>query len=90
MSRHIENLTGDRPPSCPWRVMNDDLVRVCNKLMILAPDNLAASELGDDPPAVWLDAYAIFRTAYRATKAHDDKQEHERRMKERRAHTKRR
>lgn len=71
MSGHIEQLTGHRPDSCPWRAFYDPFVAKVVHVAVLAEKGLGASELGDDPPAIILDALPLYFRAYNATKAHD-------------------
>lgn len=71
MAGHIEALTGHRPDSCPWRSVYDPLVAEVVRVAQLADKGLALAELGDDPPAILLDAMSVYYRAFNATRGHD-------------------
>lgn len=76
----IRELTGYEPHTCPWRAFYDPIVKAVLSLRPLAEDKLIESALGPDPPAVILDAYAMYVRAYNVTRA--DEMEHERKQRE--------
>lgn len=80
MAGHMEKLTGHRPETCPWRAMYDPLVADIHGIVALKDYGDAA--LGDDPPALHLDALRVYLRARGATEAHDLKQEREARERE--------
>ncbi len=75
MARHVEELTGLRPVTCPWRVFYDPFVSHVVRLATLAQEGIAPVELGDDPPAIWLDALYVYLKARAAVIAHDHEQD---------------
>lgn len=70
MADFIEDVTGHRPATCPWRVFYDPFVREILKGADYAADGNLVVAWGDDPPAEWVDALHVYRTAKNATKAH--------------------
>ena len=71
MGDGIESLTGHRPRTCPWRVFYHPLVREVVQLATLAEKNLGGPAMGDDPPAVLLDALALYMRARDVTAMKD-------------------
>lgn len=59
----IEQVTGHRPPSCPWRSFYSPLVKRVLKLSAEADGNYVMATLGPDPAAILTDALTIFRVA---------------------------
>ncbi len=64
---HIEEVTGRRPPTCPWRAFYDPLVRRVIDIMLLSTVGGSMAELGDDPPAILLDALKVYVSSRQAT-----------------------
>lgn len=78
----IERITGYAPPTCPWRATYDPLVKEVLELWGAVEDGYLDTALGDDPPAILIDALSCFRRAYQATKTNDDKLRMEKRAEE--------
>ena len=76
---HMEEVTGYRPPTCPWRVFYDPLVVQAVRIASLAQEHLGDAYLGPDPPAVLLEAVYYYTRARNATRAHDMEQERKQR-----------
>lgn len=73
VNRHldiIEEITGQRPPTCPWRAFYDPLVMHTMGLTIDADGGYAMATLGDDPAPLLVDALRIFRSARAAGARH--------------------
>lgn len=68
---HIEAVVGTPPVTCPWRVFYYPLVSEVIDLATLAESHLAQHALGDDPPAILLDALAVYLRARAAVRSHD-------------------
>lgn len=83
MAGEIEKLTGHRPPACPWRAFYAPIAAQTVQLAILAEKGLAMAELGDDPPAIWLDAIKVYLSSYAAVRNHDMEAERKKRESER-------
>lgn len=81
MADHMETLTGYRPETCPWRSMYDPLVADVQEAVTLK--EYGPISLGDDPPALVIDALRVYLRARNATKKHDDDREMERIERER-------
>lgn len=79
MGGEVEKLTGDRPPTCPWRAFYDPLVSEASNLARTAALGLGAAYAGEDPPAILLDAVLRYTGARDTVKCHDIE---ERRKKE--------
>lgn len=81
----IENVTGSRPATCPWRAFNHPLVR---EVIALAPafdpPNLAAV-MEPDPPAILVDAILWYRSALASTLSDDSRKRREKVERERAA-----
>lgn len=90
MAEHIRQITGHEPPTCPWRVYYEPIVKAVVHLRTLAADGLAELELGPDPAAVILDAYATYLRAYNATYADEMEAERAEREAKRKADAARR
>lgn len=71
MREAIERITGHRPVSCPWRAYYDPLVREVMSVSWAAEAGNLAAALGEDPPAVLVDALGVYRSALAATLAED-------------------
>jgi hypothetical protein len=71
MREAIERITGHRPVSCPWRAYYDPLVREVMALSWSVESGNLGAALGDDPPAVLVDALGVYRSALAATLAED-------------------
>ena len=56
----IEHVTGRRPETCPWRAFQDELVDDALYHVVAAEKGYVMAKLGDDPPAVLLDALDVF------------------------------
>jgi len=82
MQGHIEELTGHRIDTCPWRALYHPLVGEAIRIASLADHNLAVAELGDDPPAILLDALSVYLTSRKAVRNHYDKVDADKRKKE--------
>lgn len=59
----IEQVTGHRPVSCPWRAFQDALVDDAMLHVIAADKGYIMAKLGEDPPAALLDALDLFFVA---------------------------
>lgn len=79
MADHIEEITGHRPHSCPWRCFAEPIVGEVIRISTLAKEGLGTAALGDDPDAVLLDALPIYIAAKESTKAHDMEQDRKKR-----------
>lgn len=88
IAKHIEELTGHEPPSCPWRALYDPLVAEVVGLANLGDEGFGQSALEPDPPAILLDALEVFIAAKRSVRAHYQEQarkKHERELEQLRA-----
>lgn len=83
MGGAIEKLTGSRPRTCPWRVFYSALVRETIRLASMSEDGAVSAQFGDDPPAILLDALAVYSRARRVTMASDQEADRKRRERER-------
>lgn len=76
MADGIEQLTGYRPPTCPWRAMYDPLVAPVIRAARFGDRGLGHLATDEDPPAVLIDALGVYLSAREATRNHDDAEEH--------------
>jgi len=83
MAGEIEKLTGYRPPTCPWRVFYDPIVKKTVDIAIAAEKGLGMAEIEADTPAIWLDAIKIYLAAKASVRNHDDEVERKKREQER-------
>lgn len=81
---HVKTVTGHEPLTCPWRSLYEPLVGEAMKIAGLADKGLADAYLGDDPPAILVDAAHAYLCARDATQAHDMEQERKERESKRR------
>jgi len=82
MAGAMEEMTGHRPESCPWRSFYSPLVSECISIASLAEKSIGAAALGDDPPATLLDGVQLYMRARDVTLADEQRREHEKRMSE--------
>ena len=69
----IEGVAHSRPPTCPWRAFREPLVHEVLELSAaFDPPNLGAV-LGQDPPALLVDAVLHYQSALKATWADDSR-----------------
>lgn len=66
----IESITGVRPAGCPWRAFYDPLVGEVMQIATLAERGIAMAALGNDPPAILIDALALYERCRSQTSAH--------------------
>jgi hypothetical protein len=79
----IKRVTGNKPPTCPWRAYHDPLVfEVMELAWAFDPPNLAAA-LPPDPPAILVDAIRTYRMALLSTQADDMRSRREKAERER-------
>lgn len=79
MRKVVTEQTGHECSTCPWRAFYDPLVQFAWKLH--GTDNATrAAYLGDDPPALWLDALLTYGQAFNAVKGQEEKRIHEEHM----------
>lgn len=72
--RHLDvigRVTGSRPRTCPWRAYYHPLVREVMQLAWSIEKGNLAPVLGDDPPALLVDALGHYEMALQAT-VHED------------------
>lgn len=81
----IESVVGVRPSTCPWRAFYDPLVVEVLDVCTLAEKSLGASYLGADPPAVLVDAVALYLRCRDAALAHNLEQQRKKSEAERAA-----
>lgn len=74
MADVIERLTGHRPPTCPWRAMQDPLVGPVIRAAKKGERGLG-KWLPDDPPAILADAVDVYLDARDAVRNRDDAEE---------------
>ena len=67
----IQRITGNAPPTCPWRVMYSPLVR--EVLDATEHEANLAVAIGADPPAILIDAIGEYRRALSCVRAEDAK-----------------
>ncbi len=82
MKAGIEDFTGHRPTTCPWRAAYDPIVSAAARIVFDAKDGLAP--IDEDTPAVWIDAARAFSAARRATEVRDQDAARKKRASERR------
>lgn len=85
MAAHIGEVTGSEPPTCPWRVFYDPLVRRVLDVCSLDDRHLAATALGPDPVAIELDAVGTYTRARNAAIAEEMERERKEREAQQRA-----
>lgn len=79
----IDRVTGFKPPTCPWRAFSDPLVAETMDLALwIDPPNLAAV-VGENTPAILVDALACYRRALVATQSEDRRLRYEKLERER-------
>lgn len=67
----IEDVTGHRPPSCPWSAFSDPLVRdVLHAYRFFESGQLSIG-IGDDPPARLVEGIALYHTSVQHLQADD-------------------
>lgn len=66
----IESLVGYRPTTCPWRAFYHPLVTEVMDVVALSSEHLGLAYLGTDPPAILVDAIALYLRCKAATLAH--------------------
>ncbi len=75
--RHLEviqRVTGERPPTCPWRALYDPLVsEVLQTLSWAFESGNLTAVLPPDPPAILLEALGVYRRALEATENENEK-----------------
>lgn len=72
MAGAIEELTGYRPPTCPWRAMYDPLIGPVIRAANLGSGGLGMWAFDEDPSAVLLDAMSVYLGARTAVSNHDE------------------
>lgn len=77
----IEDITGIRPQTCPWRAMYHPLVGEVVRIATLADKGLGPSALAADPPAILLDALSTYIRAREVTRSDEMKRETEERKR---------
>ncbi len=81
MKAGIEDFTGHRPVTCPWRAMYDPMVIQAIRIAVMSSSGMSGGAIDDDTPAVWLDAALAYTTARDAVSGRDRRDEHKRRMR---------
>lgn len=67
----IESLVGVRPQTCPWRALYHPLVLEVRDVVALAAHGVGMARLGEDPPAILVDAISAYERARSAALAHN-------------------
>jgi hypothetical protein len=67
----IQQITGIAATTCPWRAYYDPLVRDVVAVWWSTDKGNLGAVLGDDPPAVLVDALGVFGRSLSATQAED-------------------
>lgn len=83
----IEKVTGHAPSTCPWRSFYEPIVReVVSVAWAIETGNLPAV-IGTDPPYILTQALGVYERAHKATRADEDRLQHEERRAEHAART---
>ena len=69
--RVVEQLTGHRPPTCPWRAMYEPIVRDVLAVSWASPNGNLAAAIGRDPYQKTVDALGVYLRALDATRGED-------------------
>jgi len=69
--RVIKAATGVEPSTCPWRALYDPLVIEVIQAYRWFESGQLALFIGEDPPAVLVEAIGIYHSAVRAVVSHD-------------------
>ena len=81
----MRTITGHAPDTCPWRVMYAPLVREVIAAMEYEENGNLSVGIGQDPPALLVDAVAEYKRSLRTTLHEDQKIAHEKAKAEREA-----
>jgi hypothetical protein len=72
---------GHRPPTCPWRAYYDPLVREVMSLAWAIEGGNLPAVIGDDTPAILVEAIGVYRMAVMSTSAEERRLREEARPK---------
>lgn len=84
-SAAIEMLVGHRPHTCPWRAYYEPLVQEVIALSDYVEKGNLGAVVGNDSPAILIDALTVYRSALNATLSEDRRLRAEKAERERAA-----
>lgn len=67
----IERVTGFRPAECPWRAFEDPIVSEVLDAYRWFESGQLAIQLGNDPPAILVEAIGVYHGALNRVWSHD-------------------